>query len=63
MHDITIYFVGGDRVTLKDCSDEFTNEIVKWLDRDSKETYKIDITSKNRTKVLRKELILFIDVD
>lgn len=63
MHDITIYFVGGSKIILKDCSDECANNIVKWLDGDSKETYKIDITSKNRTKVLRKELVLFMDVD
>lgn len=63
MQNITINFVGGSKMTLQECTAEFVDDIVKWLNSDSKETYTIDMPFINKTKILRKEPILFIDIE
>lgn len=63
MHDITIYFVGGSSIILQECDDKVASSIGTWLDNDSLKTFRIDIPNINRTKLIRKELVLFIDID
>ena len=62
MKNITIYYSGGN-VVLQDCNDECVDAIIKWLDNSKSETFKIDVPSTNRTKIFRKDLILFVDID
>lgn len=63
MHNITIYFVGGTSVRLEECDDNFTSKINAWLTDDSLKVFKVDIPTYNRTKLIRKDLVLFIDID
>lgn len=64
MHDITIHFLGGINIILEDCNENCVNSLSKWLDdKDQNETFKINIPDINRTKCIRKELILFVDID
>ena len=63
MHNIEIYFVGGTHCLLVDVSEECANKLVEWLDnKEDTSTFKVNIPSSNKTKVLRKELILFVDI-
>ncbi|WP_338627634.1 hypothetical protein QJR52_07060 [Clostridium baratii] len=62
MHDINIYFIGGTRDEIKDCTEEATRNIVDWLDSNENRTFKIDIPTVNKTICFRKENILFIEV-
>ncbi len=48
---------------LEECNEECTKALVKWLDSDTKETFKVDIPISNRTKCFRKGLITFVDID
>lgn len=63
MHDVTIYFVGGSSIALQECSDKVASDIGTWLNDDSLKTFRIDIPNFNRTKLIRKDLILFIDIE
>ena len=63
MHDITIYFVGGTNIRLEECDDDFASKIDMWLTDDALKVFRIDIPKHNRTKVIRKDLVLFIDID
>lgn len=63
MHNVTIYFVGGTSVRLEECDDNFCFKIDEWLTDDSLKVFRVDIPTYNRTKLIRKALVLFIDVD
>jgi len=63
MKDIEIYFIGGTSCRLYEVLEESTDKLVEWLDNnEDTHTFKIDINSAKKTKILRKEMILFIDV-
>lgn len=62
MHNVVIYFVGGTSIILEEMNDVSCNDLVAWLDSDLKSTIRIDVPTNNKTKVIRKDLILFIDI-
>lgn len=63
MHKIIIYFVGGSSVVLQECDDKVVKNILEWLEDDDLKVFKINIPDFNRTKAIRKDLILFIDIE
>jgi hypothetical protein len=63
MHNIEIYFVGGTSVAWTEVPQETTDNMVKWLDnKEDTKTFQVNFTKHNKTTLLRKELILFINV-
>ncbi|MCY6957835.1 hypothetical protein [Clostridium brassicae] len=62
MHEITIYFLDGSNLKFGECNEKCVESLVKWLDSDIRETFKIDIPNLDITKCIRKELITFVDI-
>ncbi|MCE9654666.1 MAG: hypothetical protein E6583_07505 [Clostridium sp.] len=60
--EITIYFVGGTSITINKCDDKVISNVSTWLEDDNLKIFKIYTHEQEKTTLIRKDLILFIDI-
>lgn len=63
MKKVTVYFVGGTNVTFSKCDKECVENIEKFLVDDNLKLFKVNGVNERKETILRKDLILFVDID
>lgn len=62
-HKVEIKYIGGTIETIKEMPLNEVQRLIEWVDNNvDKSTFKTNIAKENRTILIRKDLILFINI-